>query len=182
VSESFQGKLLVASPTLLERTFHRTVILLLEHGEGGALGLVLNRASAMPIAEPLPAWDDLAVSPAVVFHGGPVQVSNVFCLVDGSEPGGAGYRRLFDSLGTLDLHQAPDDVVGVDGIRVFAGHAGWGPEQLEGELEEQSWLLVDREPGDAFTTRPDELWAEVLARQPGIVALLSTYPADVNLN
>jgi putative transcriptional regulator len=182
VSGSFQGRLLVASPTLLERTFHRTVVLLLEHTDEGALGLVLNRASGMPVAEPLPAWEHLAASPGVVFHGGPLQVPNVFCLVDGDEPGGAAYRNLFEDIGTLDLHQAPDDVVGVGGIRVFAGHASWGPEQLEGELDEQVWVVVDREPGDVFTARPDDLWATVLARQPGIVALLSTYPADVNLN
>ena len=172
----------MASPTLLEASFHRTVVLLLQHGPGGALGLVLNRASGMRVDEPLPAWAHLATPPQVMFHGGPVGPSGVVCLAAGSDAGGASHEFLFDEIGTLDLHQSSDDVVGVEAIRVYAGHAGWIPGQLEHEIEERGWIVVDRAPGDVFTTRPAELWAEVLARQPGIVALLSNYPSDVNLN
>lgn len=182
MSRSHRGRLLVSSPTLLEPTFRRTVVLLLEHNDDGALGLVLNRASAMRVAEPLPGWSHLVAEPPVVFHGGPVEVSGVLCLVDGDDPGGAGYRRFFDDIGTLDLHRSPDDVVGVRSIRAYAGHAGWAPGQLEDELERRAWLVVDRAPGDVFTDRPEDLWSDVLARQPGIVALLSSYPQDVNLN
>jgi putative transcriptional regulator len=182
VTASHQGKLLVASPTLLEQTFHRTVILLLEHSPRGALGVVLNRASMMGVDEPLPAWRDVAAPPRVIFHGGPVEVSSVLCLAWGGAPGGAGYRELLDGIGTLDLHKDPDDVVGIEGIRVFAGHAGWGPGQLDAELARKTWLVVDRVPADLSTSEPDTLWADVLARQPGIVPLLASYPEDVNLN
>jgi putative transcriptional regulator len=182
VTTSHQGKLLVASPTLLEQTFRRTVILLLEHSPLGALGVVLNRASMMGVGEPLPAWQDVAAPPGVIFHGGPVEVSSVLCLAWGDGAGGAGYRELLDGVGTLDLHKDPDDVVGIDGIRVFAGHAGWGPGQLEGELAQKTWLVVERAPADLCATDPDTLWADVLARQPGIVPLLASYPEDVNLN
>jgi putative transcriptional regulator len=183
VSESTRGRLLVASPTLLEATFHRTVVLMLEHNpDDGAVGVVLNRASAMPVEEPLPAWHSLAAEPPVVFHGGPVDVSRVMCLAAGDDPGGAKYRRYFDGIGTLDLKRSADDVVGVTGIRVFVGHAAWAPEQLDDEIARRAWVVVDCEPGDVFTSNPADLWADVLARQPGIVALLSTYPSDVNLN
>jgi putative transcriptional regulator len=182
VRRSVQGKLLVSSPTLLEPTFHRTVILMLEHSARGALGVVLNRASVMEISEPLPAWAYVAAPPAVVFHGGPVEVSSVICLAWGTNVAGAAHRPLFDEIGTLDLHQSPDDVVGIEGIRVFAGHAGWGPNQLDAELARKSWVVVDREPADIRTKDPDDLWVDVLARQPGIVALLATYPEDVNVN
>ncbi len=183
--ESLTGRLLVATPALRDPNFERTVVLLVAHEEGGALGVVLNRATEVPVAEVLGGWGSLADEPAVVFEGGPVQPEAAICLAR-TRPGAAelpGFSRVSGAIGTVDLSGDPEalreDVVGV---RVFAGYAGWSPGQLEGEIEGGSWFVFDALPGDAFAARPDDLWPMVLRRQGGLLAAVAHYPSDVTLN
>jgi len=174
---------MVASPAMLDPNFHRTVVLLIEHGEEGALGVVLNRATEMPVGEPLPAWHDRAAEPAVVFIGGPVQRSSAICLGRTSDPAGSGrFGAVFDGIGTVDLNESPDDLPGVTSLRVFAGHAGWGPLQLEDELDEGAWVICEAHPDDVLHPEPDLMWDRVVERQPGVLALLTRFPPDPDLN
>jgi putative transcriptional regulator len=174
---------MVASPAMLDPNFHRTVVLLIEHGEEGALGVVLNRATEMPVGEPLPAWQEHAAEPAVIFVGGPVQRSSAICLGRSSHHGrSGGWAPVFDGIGTVDLNEAPADVPGVETVRVFAGHAGWGPLQLEDELDEGAWVICDAQPSDVLDAEPDLMWDRVMARQPGVVPLLTRFPVDPDLN
>jgi putative transcriptional regulator len=180
---SLTGRLLVATPALQSPEFDRTVVLVLEHGDHGALGVVLNRPSELAVAEPLPQWEAYVVDPPVVFVGGPVAPSAAICLArarDDTEI--EAWRPLFDGLGTLDLEGHPDDIPVLDRLRVFAGYAGWGPEQLEGEIEEGAWFVVDSLPDDALSTEPGALWRTVLKRQGGDYALVSTFPPDPTMN
>jgi putative transcriptional regulator len=177
-----RGQLLVASPLQVHPTWHHTVILLLEHGEEGAVGVVLNRPTEMEVAEPLPLWSHLATEPQVVFIGGPCERSSAICLGRGQAPAIEGWSPLFGDLGTVDLNLGPSALPGLSAVRVFAGYAGWAPGQLEGELEEGSWVTCERRPGDALTDEPDELWAHVLERQPGLVRLLARAPSEPTLN
>jgi len=177
------GRLLVASPMLLDPNFARTVVLMLAHGDEGALGLVLNRPSEVDVGQVLPdAWRDVSPEPHVLFVGGPVGSDSVIGLarVRGE---GDGFVSMAGAVGTVDLEKAPDAIgEGVEIARVFAGHAGWGPGQLEGELEVPGWIVVDAEPGDAFTTDPDDLWRAVLRRQPGRLAWLANFPDSLMAN
>jgi putative transcriptional regulator len=180
-----QGKLLVATPRLADPNFSRTVVLLLAHGDQGALGLVLNRPTATPLASPLPQWEDLASGPGVVFVGGPVTEGTI-CLArvrsEISVPDDA-YLPLQGTLGTVDLEADPAFVAPwVEQLRVFAGYAGWGPGQLEGEIEEGAWWVLEGLPGDAFSDEPGGLWRRVLRRQGGNLALSSYFPPDPSLN
>ena len=162
------GRLLVATPLIGEGTFERTVILLLAHGTEGALGVVLNRPSETPADGIVPGWGERASEPGVMFVGGPVGENAVI----GLHPGG-----------TIDLNVAPDDTDPLpDQVRLFAGSAGWGPGQLEGEIGEGAWWVVDAEPGDAFSAEPTELWPRVLRRQPGVTAWFAVYPPDPMVN
>jgi putative transcriptional regulator len=174
------GRLLVANPRLPDPNFDRTVVLLLAHGEEGALGLVLNRPSRMDVAEPLPQWGHLAAEPAVLFLGGPVQHQAVICLARNLPGGGAdGWKEVAPGVATLDLEQDPETVAGqVRQVRLFAGYAGWGAGQLEGEIDSGAWWVVDAEPEDAFTVEPADLWSRVLRRQPFPLAFVSWYPDD----
>lgn len=108
---SWAGRLLVATPTLLDPHFARTVVLLLQHDDtDGALGVVLSRPSETGLDEVLPAWADVAAAPAVVFGGGPVQPHAAVCLGRLGAPGGpdAGWAPLPDlMLGTIDLDRDP---------------------------------------------------------------------------
>ena len=183
--ESLTGQLLVATPALKDPNFDRTVVLLVAHEPGGALGVVLNRATEVPVTEVLGTWGSMARDPAVLFEGGPVQPESAICLARMRSGGAsmAGFHRVSGLVGTVDLSIDPESVRGnVDGIRVFAGYSGWSPGQLEEEISSGSWFVCDGLPGDAFVPRPDDLWPMVLRRQGGIMAAVAIFPADPTLN
>ncbi len=174
----------MATPTLTESTFSRTVVLLLQHdGQDGALGVVLDRPGRTPLEAVLPAWAEVASSPEVVFEGGPVQPTAAVCLgrVTGPEVPAQGWAPLTDpQLGTVDLDREPWP--GLRDVRVFAGYAGWSPGQLEGEVEEGAWWVVDALPGDPFTADPSALRRAVLRRQGPPLAYAVHVPDDPALN
>jgi putative transcriptional regulator len=178
------GSLLVATPALGDPTFRRTVILVLDHDEGGTLGVVINRPTSVEVAEILPDWHDYSATPGVVFRGGPVALDSALGLAGvagDDEP--LGFRRVVGDLGLVDLDAPPELLVPeLSALRVFAGYSGWGSGQLDAELEEGSWFVVEAEPRDPFSGDPERLWSQVLRRQGGDLALLSTYPDDPALN
>ncbi len=183
--ESMTGRLLVAAPVLKDPNFDRTVVLLVAHEAGGALGVVLNRATEVPVSEVLGSWGGLARDPAVLFEGGPVQPESAICLARLRTPHQRvkGVHPVSGAVSTVDLSVDPErlrDVV--TGIRVFAGYSGWSPGQLEEEISGGSWFVLDALPGDAFMERPDDLWPMVLRRQGGIMAAVAHFPPDVLLN
>jgi len=181
----WEGRLLVATPVLTEGTFSRTVVQLLQHaGEDGALGVVLTRPSGTPLAEVLPGWDLLSPDPVVVFEGGPMQQTAAICLgrLSPGAPEDLSYVAVPGApwLGTVNLDE---DAAGpVEAVRVFAGYAGWSPGQLEAEVEEGAWWVLDALPGDCFTSEPELLWRQVLRRQGMPLALVASSPADPALN
>lgn len=177
-----KGRLLVAVPGMSDPNFARTVVLLLEHGDDGALGVVLNRPSDTMVGEALPGWETVAAAPAVVFVGGPVAPTGALAL--GTAAGeGAGWTSLLGPVGLLDLSRAPEGAVpDVAQARLFAGHAGWSPGQLEDEVAAGGWFVLDAEPADALATDPDGLWSTVLARQPGRLAWFANCPPDPRVN
>lgn len=183
--ESLTGNLLVATPALKDPNFERTVVLLVAHEPNGALGVVLNRATEVPVADVLGRWATLAGEPAVLFEGGPVQPESAICLARMRNPTRPtkGIHRVCGAVGTVDLSMDPDELrESVYGIRVFAGYSGWSGGQLEQEIARGSWFVLDALPGDAFMDRPDDLWPMVLRRQGGIMAAVAHFPPDVTLN
>lgn len=182
-----RGRLLVATPDLLDPNFTRTVLLVLEHSAEGAVGVVLNRPSETPLDEGMPGWALLAATPTRVFVGGPVEPDAAIGLgrVPSGRPGTSDQRPepLFGEVCSVDLGSDPMlSVDDVEVVRVFAGYAGWGPGQLDDEVAADGWFVVDRDDGDVFTSAPDTLWRDVLRRQPGPLRLLSTYPDDPTMN
>jgi putative transcriptional regulator len=181
----FTGRLLVASPLLVDGNFRRSVVLLLDHGDDGALGVVVNRPLEVDVSAVLPAWQPYATNPGRLFRGGPVALDSALGVVavpgDDEEP--VGVRRILGSLGLVDLDTPPEVVAGgVAGLRIFAGYAGWTKGQLEQEIAEGAWYVVEAEARDAFSDDPDDLWRQVLRRQRGDLAFVSTYPDDPELN
>jgi putative transcriptional regulator len=173
------GQLLVSPPALGDPNFRHRVVLVLAHQPEGAFGLVLNEPTSVGIEtllDDIPAWIGRCCAPAVVFKGGPVDPSTVVALGRPTPGVPAPWAWLLDAVGTVDLESDPADVDGLHDVRIFAGYAGWGPGQLDGELAVGGWYVVPAEPGDAFTEQPDRLWASVLRRAGGEVALVSTHP------
>lgn len=178
------GQLLVAAPSLRNSPFERTVVLMLSHDEDGALGVIVNRPTDVAVDDVLPGWTSVVSQPGYVFQGGPVSLDSALGLVSfhtGEEP--IGVRRVVGPVGVVDL-DTPPEIVGsaIMAMRVFAGYAGWAPGQLEDEITEGSWYVVDAEPSDAFVPDAADLWQVVLRRQPGALALLASFPADPTMN
>jgi len=183
-AQELAGRLLVATPNLLDPNFARTVVLILDHHGEGAMGLVLNRPSETAVGDPLPQWREHAVEPAVVFVGGPVRQEAAICLAQSPGAAGtAGWQPLFDRLGTVDLAREPAELgVEIDAVRVFAGYAGWGANQLEAEIDAGAWYVLRAQPGDVMCAEPTRLWRSVLRRQPGVLSAVASYPADLSNN
>lgn len=183
MSSTLQGQLLVASPALGDPNFERTVVLVLAHSDEGAVGVVLNRPSDLPVDGAVPSWDDLAGEPRVLFVGGPVSPAGIIALGRVASAGsGEGWSEVVGDVGTIDLAGDLDVAASVAEVRLFAGYAGWAPGQLEGEIDAGAWFVVDADPADALSRAPERLWSDVLRRQRGDLAVLSTYPDDVELN
>ncbi|MDQ6817091.1 MAG: YqgE/AlgH family protein [Actinomycetota bacterium] len=180
--ESAKGQLLIAGPALLDPNFWRTVVLVVEHTDEGALGLVLNRPSETTVAEAVPQLEDLLALDDPVFIGGPVQPSAMMVLAQFEDAGDAALLA-FDEVGVLGTSGADDDpAAGVRVGRAFVGHAGWGPGQLDGEIERGDWIVEPARFEDAFASEPLALWSLVLTRKGGSYALIARMPADPSMN
>ncbi len=190
VEPPLTGSLLVATPALLGPEFEQTVVLVLEHDpDSGALGVVLNRPLPVPVGAELPAWaaSSVVAEPAVVFCGGPVEDDTVL-LVALAQPGAAPQelRPVTGRVAVVPFTVPADEAyLWSDGVRVFAGYAGWAPGQLEAEVDGGFWYVVDSEPGDLVDAEPARLWRSVLRRQRGArapLAVMATWTADPELN
>jgi len=180
------GMLLVATPALADPNFERTVILVLDSDEDGALGVVLNRPSPVDVAAVLPGWAEAASSPAVLFQGGPVSTESALAVAL-RDPAVArlpeGFREVDERFAIVDLDEEFDgSIEGVVAVRVFAGYAGWSAAQLEAEIDEGSWFVVDAEPGDLHSGEPEAMWRKVLRRQRSELAWVSLMPEDPTMN
>jgi putative transcriptional regulator len=178
---SLRGQLLVAGPALLDPNFHRTVVLVCEYDEDGAMGLVLNRPSPIPADQAIPELAEALGPDETLWVGGPVQTTSVVVLADFNEAGDG--MPVAGDVGLVLPDTDLDDVAtAVKRARAFLGYAGWGGGQLDGELERDDWIVAPFAPEDAFTAEPDQLWSRVLGRKGGSYALLATMPPDPRLN
>ena len=181
-----KGRLLLATPPLDDPNFDRTVIYVLEHHDEGAVGVVINRPSVEALDEPLDRWIDLQSAPSSIFSGGPVEENALIALASTKEPleGDDGHLApISGTIASADLTADPAIVAAaVSEVRVFRGYAGWGPGQLDSEIEAGAWLVLDSQPGDVFSDEPDDLWRSVLRRQPGRLSWLANAPDDLSFN
>jgi putative transcriptional regulator len=186
VLELSAGVLLVANPQLPDPNFDRTVVLILSHGVDGAIGVVINRPGDLPAPERFHAWRDVLGDDDVLYVGGPVGRTSVIALgrrssddvlLPGVRPG-----HVLPGLGIVDLDEPEDELRTLRALRLYAGYAGWAPGQLEGEVEAGGWWVVAARADDLWAPRPELLWRDVLRRQPGTLALVSSYPPDPALN
>jgi putative transcriptional regulator len=182
MEDSLTGQLLLASPALRDPNFMRAVVLVSMHTEEGAMGVVLNRPSAVTVGEAVPQLEQVVSEQEPVYVGGPVQPSSIVFLAEFLDPTPAGLL-VFGRIG----FPAPD--AGIDELteatarrRVFAGYAGWGEGQLDAEIDQGDWIAQAALPEDVFTDLPEGLWSRVLTRKGGGYALVARMPADPSVN
>ena len=178
--ESARGQLLVAGPTLLDPNFWRTVVLVVEHTDEGALGLVLNRPSETVVSDAVPELEELIDGDELLYIGGPVQPAAVVVLARFEEPSDSALIA-FEDVGVLGSGDLMEGTPVIEG-RAFVGHAGWGSGQLDSEIERGDWILEPARRSDAFAESPRDLWASVLTRKGGSYALVARMPPDPSSN
>lgn len=181
--EFLTGRLLVASPLLTDPNFHRTVVFMVRHSTMGALGLVLNRPSDALSGETLPGWSHVIPAEDHIFTGGPVEESGLIAIARRGSVVREDWPEVIPGVSLVDLGGAPSDVEAAAGtVRIFSGHSGWGPDQLDLEIAEGAWWNFAADPDDVVTSSPETLWHDVVARQRGRVSWLADYPDDPMLN
>jgi putative transcriptional regulator len=181
VIRNLTGHLLLSNATLFDPNFRRTVVLIGHHDEEGAVGVVLNRPLDVTVDEAVPPLADLVQRGDVVYQGGPVQPEAAVVVADFEDPAKAGVVAL-GTIGFLPEEADPDDLGAIRRARVFAGYSGWGPGQLEEELDEDAWLVTPALPEDVFDDEPEGLWERVIARLGPTYAMMRTMPFDPSAN
>jgi putative transcriptional regulator len=178
-----RGRLLVASPSLVDPNFRRAVVLMLEHSAEGALGLVLNRPTPLVAREALPGALAAAMpADERVHQGGPVQPEAVIVLADFTDTALAA-SVAFDRVGIVDPDADASKLGGAVGaIRAYGGYAGWGEGQLEGEIAEEAWIDAEPAAEDVFGDDPGGLWSRVLERKGGAWRLIARMPENPSVN
>jgi putative transcriptional regulator len=180
--DSLTGHFLIASPAIHDPNFRRTVVFVTAHNEEGAVGVILNRRSEATVGEAVPQLVPVTSGEEPIFVGGPVNPEGVAVLAEFDDPDEAGIVVLED-VGFVALDDALDEgPPHVHRARVFAGVAGWGPEQLEDELERDDWIIEPADADDIFTEDPESLWSDVLRRKGGQYELVARMPFDPSLN
>ena len=179
--ESLTGTLLISNANLFDPNFRRTVVLIGHHGEDGAVGIVLNQPLDVTVREAVPPLGDLVEPEEQLFDGGPVEPASVVVVADFLDPERAELLAM-GSIGFLPPDPGDDIGEAIRRARVYAGYAGWGPGQLEGELEEESWVLAPAVPGDVFHEQPARLWDDVLRRLGRSYDMLRLMPRDPSMN
>ncbi|MEN8041557.1 MAG: YqgE/AlgH family protein [Actinomycetota bacterium] len=175
---SYAGQFLIATPIIALPPFARSVVLLLEHDDSGAIGVIINQPTDLLVADHLP---DLGISlsePAHVFLGGPVSSDTAIVLARGEDLDFLRPSTLGD-IGIVDVDNTSQDFVHA---RVFAGYSGWDPGQLEAELEEGAWWPVLAAPDEIFAIDVADMWEKTVERAPGSIPLYATYPDDPSEN
>jgi putative transcriptional regulator len=180
--ESLQGQLLIAGGGLFDPNFRHAVVLVVEHAEEGAVGIVLNRPAELHAAEAAPALASLLEPEDRLFVGGPVHAEAAILLAEFEHPDLFEGRLLLDAVGVVGSEEELPGPQRVRRARLFAGHAGWAPGQLEGELERSSWIVESARQHDVFTPTPQTLWRDVLRRKGGEHAVLALMPFDPSTN
>ena len=179
--ESLRGQLLIAGPELWDPNFRRTIVLVGHHDGDGAMGVVLNRTAGVSVSEAVPPLADLVSSGEPLYLGGPIRPEAAVILAEFDEASDAGVVA-FGSIGFLAGDVDPGDARAIRRARVFAGYAGWGPGQLEAEMEDDSWIAEAATPEDVFAADPDALWRGVLRRKGPEFRMLVSMPVDPMAN
>jgi putative transcriptional regulator len=178
-----KGNILISEPFLGDVNFERTVILICEHNEEGALGFVLNKPTVITLDSVIAEIKEFE---EFLYLGGPVQQDSLHFIyrnkeyLEGSVKladnlyWGGNYEQLTDLINDKNLD--PND------FRFFLGYSGWSVGQLEDEMESKSWIMGEINSDEIFDTDPNDLWRGILKGMGGKYKMYSNYPIDPRLN
>lgn len=177
IEHTLAGHFLVATPLIDLPPFARSVVLMLEHDDTGAIGIILNQDSGLLVADLLPEVAAFVTEPAHIFVGGPVSTDAALALAEA--PSGSFLRP--SPLATIGLVDPTDPPSDIGAMRIFAGYSGWDPDQLETEIEDHAWWPTLADTSTLFADTSD-LWRQTVKRAPGRIPLFGTFPDDPSTN
>ena len=167
VAKLGKGKFLVASRSLQDPNFARTVVLLVEYDADGAVGVIVNRPTSVPLGDALPEVESVQRPRDVIYLGGPVALDRMLILLRTRDQPPQSLRvfdRVFASSSVAALRAS---LTRGDAVRAFAGYAGWGPKQLDQEVARGDWLVGPAESDAVFADAPGAIWDELIERLSG---------------
>ncbi|MGD9182198.1 MAG: YqgE/AlgH family protein [Desulfobacterales bacterium] len=165
--ELAKGKFLVASRRLRDPNFKETVVLLIDYGQDGAMGLVINRPSEVKLATVFPDIKALKERKDTIYVGGPVAVNQILLLVGTSQMPEESQEVITDvyiSSSWKVLERLMKNAAKDERFRIFAGYAGWAPHQLDFERSRGDWHVLKADAETVFDKEPSELWQELILR------------------
>jgi putative transcriptional regulator len=178
------GKLLVADRKLKDPNFAGTVILLVTYDDEGSVGLVLNRQSDVPISALLAGVKAAASRQDTAFSGGPVELDSILALAR-SPKSVRGARHLTGQIYAILNQKALEETLnagaGPESLRLYVGYAGWGPGQLDAEVDAGAWHIRNADTNTVFDTDPDTLWERLSRRTDQFIAQLIARPGQTAL-
>jgi putative transcriptional regulator len=184
IDQPQKGDLLISEPFLPDQNFERTVILLCEHNEEGSFGFVLNKQSILKVEEVI---EEVEGYNQTLYVGGPVQ-QNTLHFIHNVPDLEAGSQKIKEDLywggdfNTL-LNLINSNTISEEEIRFFVGYSGWSNEQLQQEINQNTWMIArDVHASRIFHADPNTLWKNVLQSMGGRFKVYSNYPSDPNLN
>lgn len=164
VARLARGVFLAASPGAKDKRFAETVVLMIEYGFQGAVGIVINRPTGIPLADALPDIDDIKKLSGGLYYGGPVDKAHVMLLIrsDHDVPGAQKIiNNVYVSADVNVLKRAASEATAEDRLRIYAGYAGWAPQQLEREVFSGGWHVIDANADAIFSNEPGKVWSEI---------------------
>jgi putative transcriptional regulator len=188
------GQFLIAEVELGDPNFHRTIILMLEHNEEGAFGLVVNRETEVTLGKVLEPYADIPQGELPIYYGGPVEQQYLFTLHSGlpaeymsehilSPTKGVFFEPDFTLVNAYLMKQWEDTPPPErPDFRFYAGYSGWSPGQLERELTEDTWITIPAKSDLVFSKDPDTAWEDALRKKGGIywVAAETGFKPSIN--
>jgi putative transcriptional regulator len=177
-----KGNLLIAEPFMQDYNFMRSVVLLTENNDDGAVGFILNKAEGMQLKDVVADFPDFD---APLYLGGPVETQSLFFIHTKGDLINDSVK-IKDGLywnGNLDQVKAmiEQKLVEPNEIKFFLGYAGWDKMQLEEELKQNSWLIKESTE-DVIFSRNNKLWNEVIANSPKEISVMANFPLDPEMN
>jgi putative transcriptional regulator len=178
---NLQGQLLISAGGLYDSNFRHTVVLIGAHDARGAVGVILNRPLDTTVHDAIPALASLVPHGDALYEGGPVETDQAVVLVEAVGDGVLDVP-VFGSVGFVTGDVPLDVASAVRRARVFLGHAGWGPDQLENEIAAGAWFTEPAVAEDVFTTEPRSLWRRLLERLGPPFSAAARIPFDPRVN
>ncbi|HWR58922.1 MAG TPA: YqgE/AlgH family protein [Thermodesulfovibrionales bacterium] len=160
-----KGKFLVASKNMKDKRFAETVLLLVGYGPEGAMGLVINRPSEVKLSSAFPKIGKLKQSNDTIYIGGPVNIDMMFLLMRSKGIPDESTHVFEDTyVSSVDhtLRQIISSANAVERFRVFAGYAGWSPNQLDREVLRGDWHVVNADANTVFDRKSSDIWPELI--------------------